>query len=160
MNSDGSDIIKPYIVGLYQNSRCFVNIDHSSLTYTYCANGNAWMVTNLFEEFLNLLNVHFRLDNKNIDLILNNDSTHVAAAKKEYSNIKLFFLPPNTTIFLQPLDNGIIASIKKRFWSQLSIFNSNHVEINNFAPINLKEALDMFCKCHVKTLAHKISYKG
>ena len=33
------------------------------------------------------------------------------------SNVSIYFLPPRTTSILQPLDQGVIASIKKRYQS-------------------------------------------
>ena len=50
----------------------------------------------------------------------------------ELSNVKLYFLPPNTTTQLQPLDQGIIYSLKveltedkKKFESLLKIVSDN-----------------------------------
>ena len=55
-------------------------------------------------------------------MILDNSSSHVvsfAKASKSYgfstlelNNITLVFLPPNVTSVVQPLDQGIIASLK------------------------------------------------
>ena len=55
-------------------------------------------------------------------MILDNTSLHVVSSAKvdkscgfstlELSNVTLVFLPPNVTIQVQPLDQGIIASFK------------------------------------------------
>ena len=48
----------------------------------------------------------------------------------EPSNIKILFLQPNITSILQPLDLGIIKSLKDRYKSYLSSFiTSSIIEI-------------------------------
>lgn len=50
-----------------------------------------------------------RIQGRRILLFLDNSSTHPHLAP---SNIKLLFLPPNTTSKLQPMDAGIIQNVK------------------------------------------------
>jgi hypothetical protein len=56
-------------------------------------------------------------------LLLDNASSHNAENIPTLSNIKVHFLPPNTTSILQPLDQGIIYSLI----NNLSI-NERHVD--------------------------------
>ena len=39
---------------------------------------------------------------------------------KEYSHIKFLVLPPNSTSIMQPLDQGIILSVKRRYKKKLA----------------------------------------
>ena len=54
--------------------------------------------------------------NRNILLLLDNAPVHPSI---ELSNVKLVFLPPNTTAGTQPLDAGIIKSFKYHYRKQL-----------------------------------------
>src|SRR5262245_19592152 len=51
-------------------------------------------------------------------LFLDNVSSH-HVPELELENVKLVFFPPNTTSVLQPLDAGIIRSVKARYRKRL-----------------------------------------
>ena len=67
------------------------------------------MTAGIFTSWLKKLNNRMRVQQRNILFLLANCSAHPHI---ELSNIKLVFLPPNTTSKLQPLDSGIIAQVK------------------------------------------------
>ena len=50
--------------------------------------------------------------NRHVLLLIDNAPGHIIG---EYSNIRIQFLPPNTTAKLQPLDQGIIKSTKHNY---------------------------------------------
>jgi hypothetical protein len=62
-------------------------------------------------------------------VILDNASSHVVSSTKvgtsrgflalQLSNVTLVFLPPNATIVVQPLDQGVIASFKIQYKKKL-----------------------------------------
>ena len=56
-------------------------------------------------------------------LLLDNVSTHRLDDNEQLSNVKLHFLPPNTTAHLQPLDQGIIYSFKVVIYSCCVMYN-------------------------------------
>lgn len=58
-----------------------------------------------------------RQQNRNILLFLDNCSAHgcYKVMQKSLKNIKLAFFPPNCTSHIQPLDQGIIQSLKVRY---------------------------------------------
>jgi len=74
------------------------------------------MLTSLMEEYLKNLNNLMLASNRNILLLLDNAPVHPCI---ELSNVKLVFLPPNTTAGTQPLDAGIIKSFKYHYRKQL-----------------------------------------
>jgi hypothetical protein len=66
---------------------------------TYRWNKKAWMTGVLFDEWLRKVNNRMKAQKRNIILLLGNCGAH---PKLEMSNVKLTFLPPNTTSKLQP----------------------------------------------------------
>lgn len=79
-------------------------------------NKTSWMTATFFEEILKSFNRKMRLQNRNVLLFLDNATCHPAL---EFSNVKLQFLPPNTTVVCQPLDQGIIENFKSHYRKRL-----------------------------------------
>ena len=62
-------------------------------------------------------------EKRNIILLMDNVSSHSPSFCESFSNVKVVFLPVNTTSRLQPLDAGIIKNFKVHYRKQLL----NHV---------------------------------
>ncbi|XP_033117352.1 tigger transposable element-derived protein 6-like [Anneissia japonica] len=103
--------LKPMVINRAENPRCFKNIKEDQLPVVWKANRKAWMTGALFDDYLNDLNRQMKFQRRHILLFLDNASSHVDVNK---SNMKLAFLPANTTSVLQPLDQGIIKAFKSR----------------------------------------------
>ena len=75
----------------------------------------------ILEDILTKLNRCLLKSNQNILLLMDNAGCRPEELVSKFSNIKIIFLPPNTTSALQPLDLGIIQAFKmfyhKRFLS-------------------------------------------
>ena len=56
-----------------------------------------------------------KLENQNILLFMDNEPVHPEILMGKYGNIRVVFLPKNTTSRLQPLDAGI-RSIEKSYY--------------------------------------------
>ena len=85
-------------------------------------------------------------------MFLDNAASH---PKDEYSNIKLEFFPPNTTTVLQPLDGGIIRTIKLSYRKLLLQFLLTKMEeAENVADlaksINLFDAINFSAEANKK----------
>ena len=62
-----------------------------------------------------------RRQNRNILLLVDNAPTHALYETIHLTNITIKYLPPNTTVHLQPCDQGIINSFKVRNVVDLNI---------------------------------------
>ena len=100
-------------------------------------------------------------------MLLDNASVHGTQAElPTLSNVTVHYLPKKTTSILQPLDAGVIASIKKRYMQRVVERGVDLIEegvINNAYNVDLKTALkwlyqiwnelddDLVRNCWVKT---------
>jgi hypothetical protein len=125
-NSDGTYKGHPIVIGKHKSPRCFK--DRSKLLektavgkkheVEYHYSTNAWMTERIFTSYLIKLDRAFGRQGRKIALLLDNASVHNTNIALD--NIKLIFLPANTTSKLQPLDAGkipFIESIKFLFIS-------------------------------------------
>uniref|UniRef100_A0A914XU35 HTH CENPB-type domain-containing protein n=1 Tax=Plectus sambesii TaxID=2011161 RepID=A0A914XU35_9BILA len=92
-NQDGSDK-QVFVVGKAAKPRCFANIRRPPLPYY--SNTKAWMLSGLWSQTMHPVTIDVKL-----------------------TNIKVVFLPPNTTCLIQPLDQGIIHNLKVFYRQQL-----------------------------------------
>lgn len=99
------------MIGKYQCPRIFRanNITNRNLPVILRANSKAWMAAAMFTEWLQLINTIMKAGNRHILSFLDNAPSH---PNLQLSNVKLEFFPPNLTAAVQPLDVGIIQSVK------------------------------------------------
>ncbi|CAC5385465.1 unnamed protein product [Mytilus coruscus] len=105
--------LKPMVIGKARKPRCFKNIDVTNLSVIWRSNKKSWMTEATFLDWIKSVNRIMRLKKRNIILFLDNATSH--SHEIQLSNVKLSFLPPNTTSKLQPLDLGIIRAFKARY---------------------------------------------
>lgn len=101
------------VIGKSVNPRCFKNIKKP---VNYFFNKKAWMTGKIFHEIMIKINKKMMLEQRNVLFFIDNCSSHKI---ENYSNISLILLPPNTTAILQPMDAGMIHSIKSRFRTKI-----------------------------------------
>ena len=104
------------VIGKSATPRCFKNI--KKLLLPYESNKKAWMTAAIFEMLVKKLDSEMRKSNRNIALMLNNCTAHPKV--KGFTNIKLIFLPPNTTARTQSMDAGVIRCLKSHYRKNLS----------------------------------------
>ncbi len=108
--------------------RCFKKTDMSKLPVHYFSLKKAWMNSEIFEKwFHNFFVPHVKQycnDNGieyKILLLLDNAPAHPSAESLQSSDGKVtpMFLPANTTSILQPMDQGVLEALKKRYKKRL-----------------------------------------
>jgi len=117
-NMDGSDKLKPLVIGKSVNPRCFKNINKNNLPAIYRANTKGWMTGVIFKEWLYKLDKRMKHEKRQILMFVDNFSGH-SPNKNEVpyvlTNIKLLYFPANCTSVIQPMDQGIINAFKIRY---------------------------------------------
>ncbi|CAI6001411.1 unnamed protein product [Closterium sp. NIES-64] len=124
VNADGSHVFRPLVISKAKRPHDFrPDYDPESLCY-WRHNEKGWMTSPLFTHFISQLNAAMYAEGRKIVLLLDNASSHMLRSELAWSeivcgmrttcmsNVRLVFLPPNTTAFTQPLDQGIIATVK------------------------------------------------
>ncbi|KAK1937943.1 Tigger transposable element-derived protein 6 [Phytophthora citrophthora] len=114
-NADGSDKLPLLFIGKSVKPRAFANHNVTEeFGVEYTSSGKVWMNSDLFQDWLQALNLRTILEGRHILLLVDNVSSH-KEPQVPLSNVRMEFLPKNTTSVLQPLDQGVIACIKQRF---------------------------------------------
>ncbi len=85
-NMDGSEKLKPLVIGKSKNLRCFKGV--KSFPVTYKANRKAWMSSDFFQEYMSNLNKRMVKENRKILVIIHNCPCH---PDLNLSNIKVVF---------------------------------------------------------------------
>ncbi|CAI5995228.1 unnamed protein product [Closterium sp. NIES-64] len=127
VNADASHAFRPLIISKSKRPRDFLpDYDPEELCY-WRNNKKGWMNAALFTHFIGQLNAAMVAEDRQIAILLDNASSHVLKDDDATSedlfgfrtrivgNIRLVFLPPNTTAFTQPFDQGLIATTKARY---------------------------------------------
>ena len=114
-----------------EKPRCFKGVDVSKLPVKYFSQANAWMTGEILDEVLTKLNHCLSSCSRSIVLLLDNAGCHPHDLKGKYSNIRIIFLPPNTTSQIQPLDLGIIQNFKVHYRKLLLRFVLSKIDETN-----------------------------
>ncbi|CAI5484869.1 unnamed protein product [Closterium sp. Yama58-4] len=119
VNADGSHVFRPLVISKARRPHDFrPDYDPEAVCY-WRHNAKGWMTSPL--------NAAMYAEGRHIAVLLDNASSHMLRDECAWSeivcgmrttclsNVRLIFLPPNTTAFTQPLDQGIIATAKARY---------------------------------------------
>ena len=152
-NMSGTDNRKLLVIGKSKKPRCFKGIDIEKLPVSYCANKNAWMTGELFTQWLKEWNACLVREKRSILLLVDNCTAHPHV---KLSNIKLQFLPPNTTSVIQPMDQGVIKNLKTLYRKELifmilryideDLLNPNSKATDISSKISIMDAVNLLAK--------------
>ena len=110
VNQTGEDKLQPLFIGKSKMPRCLKNVKNYPISYTYSK--NSWMTKNIFTDWLTKLDLNMKKQNRKIVLFMDNVGSHKTENSSRLTNVRIEFLPANTTAKIQPLDQGIIRSFK------------------------------------------------
>jgi len=119
-NSDGSHKIATHVVGRSKTPKNEEGHTLASIKDTkiqYLCQENAWYTKDIFEQWLAFFSKEVARrhgkDSKAL-LLVDNASCHKKLSA-EFKNVKVVYLPANTTSFLQPIDQGIVNVVKSLY---------------------------------------------
>ncbi|XP_035227659.1 tigger transposable element-derived protein 6-like [Stegodyphus dumicola] len=111
-NMTGSQKLPLLFIGKYLKPRCFLK-NVQKIPAAYYANNKAWMTGNIYEKWLRDLDNRFSAEKRKVLLIVDNCTAHMEVTGLQA--IRVEYLPPNATAVLQPMDQGIINSFKRKY---------------------------------------------
>ena len=94
----------------------------------------------IFEEWVRKLDSSFRAQSRKVALLIDNGPA--LHESKNLTNINLIFVPPNATSVLQPMDQGVIRSLKAHYRKKVVRLCIKAMESNKPLPkINILQAM-------------------
>jgi hypothetical protein len=145
-NADGSDKLKPLIIGKAKVPMALRRKNMDALPCTYRNSAKGWMNNLLFTDFLNIFNAHIRSTRsrgqRKVILLIDGAGCHGRPGDYQLSHTEVHFFPPNCTSHLQPLDAGIIRALKARYRAkvidrQLRWFESARIDPQSSSGISV-----------------------
>ncbi|CAB3252374.1 unnamed protein product [Arctia plantaginis] len=137
VNMSGTDKLPLLIIGKSKRPRCFKGV--KTLPVDYANNTKAWMTKILFKDWLKKVDKQMKINRKKILLFIDNCAAHTDLPT--LANVKVMFLPANTTSKLQPLDQGIIHTFKRFYRKEVVKHILTSLEENNSSDINVLLAM-------------------
>ena len=133
-----------FIIGKAKKPRCFKNLKH--LPCRYRGQKKSWMDSDLFEDWVREQAKTFERQNRKVLLIVDNCPAHPKIGGLKA--IELCFLPPNTTSITQPMDQGVIRSLKAKYRSRITHRIIEAIDVNKSIPnVNVLDAMKMVTVC-------------
>lgn len=143
-NANGTYKFPLFVIGKSKRPRCFKGFNVNNYV-CYYSNKKGWMNSIIFFEIVNFINEKMIAENRKILLILDNAPSHKIVSN--LSNVKITFLPPNTTAHLQPLDMGIIRSLKAKYKRQIVMQQLKTIENGQNFQISIKDSILFLYRC-------------
>lgn len=113
-NMLGTEKLPMLVIGKSKNPRCFKGARVPEL---YEANKKAWITQHIFEHYIRKLDKKFQRQGRKVLMLVDNCAAH--GHIQDLKAMQLEFLPPNTTSLLQPMDQGVIRTLKHLYRSRM-----------------------------------------
>lgn len=168
-NATGNHKLKLVLIGKSKRPRAFKHMSIAALPVTYKSQKNAWMDSEIFRDwFLNefVPSVERFLTSLGLPrkavLIIDNAPTHPNVEELRSGDIKTVFLPPNVTSLCQPMDQGVLETLKKKYRRKLLSKlihamdeRSNTVEM--LKQVNMKDVIFWISECWDEIETHTLA---
>ncbi len=120
--------------------------EHKKKPVPYFASKNAWMMSKIFKEWLVKWDLHL---NRNARLLIDNCKAHNEDASLRH--IRIVYLPANTTSLIQPLDQGIIRTLKVYYRTEMRQWVLEQIECNvqDKSVTELNKKTDLLSALHL-----------
>ena len=127
-NAAGTIKLPLHVIGKANRPRCFKGVNMKLLPVCYRGQKNAWMDCNLFREWFHdcfVPSVRTSLlalgQEAKAVLVLDNCSAHPDPSELVSKDGKILakFLPANVTSLVQPMDQGVIETVKRNYKKKL-----------------------------------------
>lgn len=142
-NATGEDRFQPWFIRKAKKPRALQGVDISGIGGVWKYNSKAWNTTIVMVEWLQAFYRH--IGGRQVLLTMDNFSAHITGIELHPppSNIRIEWLPPNSTSRTQPLDQGIIQNFKVYYRRQqllimLSCFEKGE---DPFSIITIRHAI-------------------
>lgn len=147
-NASGTHKLPPFMIGKYEKPRAFKNLNLKSLPVYYTHQRSAWMNCFLFKtwienEFAPKVKIYLTTLNLPMKavLVLDNAPTHYI--NTEIDGLKILFLPPNVTSLVQPMDQGVIAALKRKYRRRFMGQLLDNMELKNISLLNAVKSVNI-----------------
>lgn len=150
-NASGDHKLKLAVVGKSKNPQAFKHVDTLTLPVHYYNQSSAWMSRGIFEDWFFkhfVPEVRSFLLEKNLPikalLLLDNAPSHPkeSVLQSEDGNFFTMFLPPNVTSIAQPMDQGVIETMKRLYRKDLLINLIEKRDLLTFwKSLNIKDSI-------------------
>ena len=127
-----------YVIGKSAYPRRFKHI--KSLPCKYTNQAKSWMDSDIFTRWLKELDRKMIAEGRKITMTVDNCPAHPHV--EGLQAVELIFLPPNTTSKLQPMDQGVIRSLKAKYRSAVVKLYITRIESGKELPkISILDAM-------------------
>lgn len=151
-NASGKNRMPLLVIGKAKKPRCFKGFNMNALPVHYYAQKSAWMSQAIFTDWFKtkfVPPVQRDLESKNLPpkavLVLDNAPSHPEEnLQSDDGNITCYFLPANTTSLIQPMDQSVIETLKRRYRKKfMQELLSEDVPLKDYwKSIDLKNVVD------------------
>lgn len=125
-NASGTHKLPLVLIGKSANPRALKNIKRSALPLHYASQKSAWMSANIFKDwffhhFVPAVKIFLTKEGLPLKavLLLDNAPTHPGSDELKSGDIRVHYLPANVTSLIQPMDQGAIETLKRRYRRKL-----------------------------------------
>lgn len=149
-NAAGNHKLPLMLIGNSAKPRCFKNVNISSLPVYYKSQKKAWMDGKLFKEWFHhqFVPAVKRFSEENdleprAILLIDNAPSHPNTEELSVGDIRAEFLPPNVTAILQPMDQGILQTLKLIYRKKFlrTLIHDNIPLVQKIKQTNIKDVV-------------------